>query len=266
MSFRFISEYYDDERRKERLVDYLLPENPSRETAIFFVHGGGYRAGTREGSFRGVIRALNEMGYICATVSYRKTESTIFDMIADVRAGYRFFLQFLEENGRPPRVAAFGTSAGAELAGLLTMAEPGESGESLEDGMPDVHEWVRPVGLALQATPVTFEPRESNSPEHRALREDIVGKSYEEAPGLYKGLSLMHYVRPGLCPVFMMEAEKEHIFSYEESMDFARRLREAGVRVESKLYIGAEHGFIYDVTRSVQKEAVADLAAFVESL
>ena len=163
MSFRYISEFYDDERKKCRVVDILGPENPTREKAIFFVHGGGYRAGTRDGSFRGVIRSLNESGYVCASVGYRMIESTIFDMIADVRDGYRFFLRFLEENGRPPKVAAFGMSAGAHLAGLLALAEPGECGEPTDEAMAAVHDWVPPVGLALQATPVTFEPRQDQA-------------------------------------------------------------------------------------------------------
>jgi len=265
MSFRYTSEFYDDERKKCRVVDFLAPENPTRQKAIFFVHGGGYRAGTRDGSFRGVIRSLNESGYVCASVGYRMIDSTIFDMIADVRDGYRFFLRFLKENGRPPKVAVFGTSAGAHLAGLLALAKPGECEESDTGIGDDVHPWVPPIGLALQATPVTFEPSEDDSPKRLQFREELVGKSYDEAPELYSKLSLVNYVRPDACPVFMMEAEEEHIFRTEMSMDFAQKLRDAGVRAETKMY-AAEHGFIYDVIRPVQQEAVADLAAFVESL
>ena len=266
MSFRFITEYYDDERKADRAVDFLAPKNPTRETAIFFVHGGGYRAGTREGSFRGVIRTLNEAGYFCASVGYRITESSIFDMIADVRDGYRFFLRFLAENGRPPRVAAFGTSAGAHLAGLLSLAKPGQCGEPSDDAMAEIHAWVPPVGVALQSTPVTFEPWEEIFPPIWAVMQEIVGKSYDEAPELYQKVSLVNYVGPDTCPVFMMEAEREHMFPLEMSMEFVRKIRDAGRRAEYKLYAKVEHGFIYDVTRRVQKEAVADMAAFIESL
>ena len=265
MSFRYITEYFDDDRKKGRAVDLMAPANPTRETAVFFVHGGGYRGGDRE-NFHTVKIAFNEMGYFCASTDYRLTGSDIFDQLADVRDGYRFFLRFLEENGRPPKVTVFGTSAGAHLAGLLALAKPGVCGEPKTGVADGVHAWVPPVGLALQATPVTFEPWEEIFPPVWEAMQDIVGKPYDEAPELYRKISLVNYVRPGICPVFMMEAECEHMFPRTMSADFAEKIRAAGGRADFKVYATAEHGFIYDVARRVQKEAVADLAAFVESL
>ena len=47
---------------------------------------------------------------------------------------------------------------------------------------------------------------------------------------------------------------------------FIEKLTSLGARAEVKVYERVEHGFFYDVTRRQQKEAFADILAFIESL
>jgi dienelactone hydrolase len=48
--------------------------------------------------------------------------------------------------------------------------------------------------------------------------------------------------------------------------EFKKRMNEAGARCECKTYEDAEHGFFYDLTREVQKEAFIDILKFVDGI
>ena len=265
MTYRFESVYFDNPIVDGRVLDVFMPDTVERGTALFFVHGGGWFGGARA-NFHSIMRAFNAAGFICGATDYR-LGGVIQDQITDVRHGYKLFIEHLRRVGRPLRVVVFGSSAGAHLAALLALAKPGECGESAT--FRDVTlspEWVAPVGAALQATPVLFEPWEDIFPHVWVTMQRIVGTPYGKAPELYRRIAPMTYVRADSCPVFFLEAEDEHMFPSRYCEQFVERMRAAGCRAEIKVYTHAEHGFVYDVTRRQQREAFADMLAFIDSL
>jgi acetyl esterase/lipase len=213
------------------------------------------------------MRAFNRHGFLCASTDYRLSGVTILDQITDVRHGYDLFHTRLKRLGLPPRVFVHGSSAGAHLGALLTLALPGECGEDTCFRATRLeNEWVRPVGAALQATPVRFEPWEDIFPHGWTAMQRIVGTPYEQAPEKYRRVSPIEYVSRESSPVFFLEAKNEHMFPLEYTREFVEKMRALGRRAECKVYRRAEHGFFYDVTRRAQKEAFADTLAFIESL
>lgn len=265
MSYSFKTTYFDEPIVPGRVLDIFEPDQITRDVAVFMTHGGGWSGGSRDG-YHKIMRAFNREGFICASTDYRLKPSgaNILDQIEDVRCGYKLFLERLRHLGRPSKVFTFGSSAGAHLTALLSLALPGECGEST-DFRPNV-EWVRPVGTALQSTPVTFEPWEDIFPHIWTAMRGIVGKPYEEAPERYRNVSPEKYISDKSCPVFFMEAENEHMFPYNLVMEAVEKLKKASVRVDVKTYSNAEHGFFYDLTRRQQKEAFQDILEFIENL
>src|SRR5688500_2529015 len=81
--------------------------------AVLCIHGGGFRAGTRQG-YDGLIRKLAAHGYVAATASYRLAPKYQFPAaIHDVKAAVRF----LRANAaryriNPERIGTTGGSAG----------------------------------------------------------------------------------------------------------------------------------------------------------
>ena len=262
MSFKFESVYFDNPIVPGRAMDIFLPEVLSQDDAIFFVHGGGWAAGARD-HFHKLMRAFNAEGFICASTDYRLRPSgaTILDQVADIRDGYKLFLERLAELGRPPRAFVIGSSAGAHLAALLAFAAPGACGEPT-DYRPDIA-WVPPSGAALQATPVSFEPWEDIFPHGWTSMREIVGAPYETAPELYRKVSPREHLSPHTCPTFFLEAENEHMFPSSMVIEVVEKLKALGVQAEYKVYTKAEHGFFYDLTRRQQQEAFADILAFI---
>ena len=185
MSKYSIKTYYNDYPLVVgRVFDVFEPETITKDTAIFMVHGGGWRAGSRQ-KFHQIMEAFCLRGYFVASTDYRLNAKDAFVQLSDVRASYDAFVSLLKQKNRPLKIAVYGESAGAHLASLLTCAEPGEAGE--ENSLQN--EWVKPCKAMLQATPVDFAPFESMMPSARNMMLSIAGVSYEAAPEVYERLS-----------------------------------------------------------------------------
>ena len=266
MSMTFTSMFLDDEPVEGRMLDIFRPESVGRDTALFFVHGGGWRGGAR-GAYHPLMLAFRQHGFISAATDYRLAGTRIQDQLTDVRQGYEAFRRWLIESRRPDRVFVIGSSAGAHLAALLALAAPGACGEPLEFGTTRMSdEWHAPVGAALACGPATFEPWADIFPGVWAAMQDIVGVPYDKEPEAYRRVSPIRHVGRSTCPLLFLQAENEHMFPTVLIEQFAAAMHAKGRRADIRIYTNAEHGFFYNVERRQQKEAFSDILAFTESL
>lgn len=266
MTYSFQSYFLDEPIMTERVIDIFEPVANEEKTAIFFIHGGGWKAGNRK-DYHKIMKSYADRGFRTASADYRLAGVNIFDQIADVRHAYDSFVSYLKEKGKPVNILVFGASAGAHLAALLALAAPGECGEPLEvGGRKYENEWVRPDGVALQSTPVTFIPWEEMYPHIWTSMQQIVGASYESSPELYKKVSPANYVDKDNPPVFFMEAENEQMFPRRMTLHMVDMLISKGVKSRCKVYRNVEHGFFYDLTRKRQEEAFIDIIDFIRTI
>ncbi|MFN2351550.1 MAG: alpha/beta hydrolase family protein [Kiritimatiellia bacterium] len=266
MAYTYKSVYLDDEMIRGRVFDFMRPASANQKVSVFWVHGGGWVAGHREGG-HAVIKALLQRGFVCATTDYRLTGVKALDQLADIREAYAAFCGLLAEHGLPERVCVYGESAGAHLAALLALAAPGACGESAPSDQPQGQmSCLAPVGAVLQSTPVCFTPWPDIFPRIWAGMQQIAGARYEDNPELFRRLSPIEYVDEKTCPVFFMEAENEHMFPHAQVEEFAGEMRCHGRRVELKKYLRVEHGFFYDLTRWQQRAALDDMVNFMLTL
>lgn len=260
MKNKFYSYYLDKPIVKGRVFDVFEPEESTRDIALFFVHGGGWRFGTRAG-FHQFMEIFADNGYYVASTDYRLDAKDAFIQLSDVREAYDAFVTILKERGiENPKIAILGESAGAHLAVLIAYAFPGECGEvcNLKN------EWIAPSLAVLQAPPIDFCPYEAIMNSTRAMLEDIAGAKYEDAPEIFERLSPKSYVRSTNPPTFFIEAEREHLFPSKDTLAVCRAHREMGIRSEWRVYEAMEHGFLFELRRRAQKDAFADVCAFLE--
>ena len=269
MKHEFQSCYLDSPLVGGRIFDLFLPETATKDTALFFVHGGGWSAGSRT-AYHQIMEKYNELGYVCASTDYRLPGParfadapglSAFDQLQDIRESYDRFVSRLKEMNRPLKIGVFGTSAGAHLASLLLCADPGECGErcSLEN------EWVKPAFGFLQSTPAAFEPWEDIFPHiWQAMQFYAAGCRYESDPKRFHALSLRTYLRPGNPPLFFLEAENEHMFPSSMNLEIVKEHNRMGIPSQWKIYRNAEHGFFYSLDRPVQREAFEDIMRFAD--
>ena len=244
---------------KGRVFDVFEPEEITKDVAVFIVHGGGWRAGTRT-HFHEIMEALNERGYITASTDYRLNAKDAFQQLTDVRDAYNRFVELLKEKNRPLKIAVYGESAGAHLASLLLCAAPGECGEESDKTV----QWVAPAMGILQATPVDFLPWEGMMPPFWATMQDIAGAPYNKEPERFERLSLKNYVRADNPPIFFVEAELEHLFLSKYTLEIVKQHRRLGIQSHWKVYSMVEHGFFSELKRKRQIEAFEDICLYLD--
>ncbi len=113
----------DDQQLK---LDLYLPEAEGKPPLVVWVHGGGWRGGSKN---KPPILAITDHGYALASISYRFTDNEIFPaQIHDCKAAIRWLRSKASEYGFDAnRIAIAGSSAGGHLALLI-----GTSGDIAE--------------------------------------------------------------------------------------------------------------------------------------
>ena len=230
-------------------LDLYVPETRSANPMplVVWVHGGGWRGGSREGLRRpGPI--LEHGGYILASVEYRLSGEAIFPAaIADCKAAVRWLRTHAADYGiDPDRLAVWGSSAGGHLAALLGTAW-------------DVREWdamhAENQGVSSKPTVVCnwFGPTDflrMNDFEGRidhdapgSQESEFIGGPIQEHPDRVRRANPISYVTPDDPPMLLMHGELDLSVPYNQSELLYAALHEAGV--ESRLYnvVGADHGF-----------------------
>jgi acetyl esterase/lipase len=244
-------------------VDIFEPEKLEHSISVFFIHGGGWHGGARQGEHK-LMYELARNGIASASTDYRlegqNSNVSAFDQLNDCRIGYDLFVSHLKELGRKPKIMVFGSSAGSHLAQLLCYTKPGECGEPTE---PLENDWQAPAGGIFQASPVYFEEWEGILPSIWSSMINAAGCKYKDSPATYKKLAPFTYLSGNLPPAFYMNSANEHMFPNEYVEKFCSEVNALGGHAEHKTYKHAEHGFFYDVARKVQKEAFNDFLNFL---
>ena len=261
MAFSFKSIYYDCPIQPNRALDIFVPKEITQKKSFFFIHGGGWRNGTRA-VYHKIMEQLCNRGFVCASADYNLRAKNAFIQIADLRVGYDIYLQELANLGiEQPEIVVLGSSAGAHLGLLFTLTTPGQLNEGQEELAKN---FIPPAMGIFQATPTYFTPWEDIFPGIATSMTDIAGVSYQDNPQVYEQLSPITYVNENSCPIFLMHASDEHMFPIWHAKNFQKKMQEYNRICQIKTYTPAEHGFFYDVTRRVQKEAFNDILDFIK--
>lgn len=126
--------YGPDERN---VLDFWKAESAEPAPLVVYIHGGGFRGGSKGSLNAGILRELLEAGISVAAVEYRLVGTAKLPAAHhDCRRALQFLRSKAEEwNIDKQRVGAFGGSAGAQLCMWLAfhdeMARP-DSGNPLE--------------------------------------------------------------------------------------------------------------------------------------
>jgi acetyl esterase/lipase len=259
MAYKTTTFFLDRPIQKERVYDIFMPENVQHDTAIFIIHGGGWTGGSRTNFYTPIMETLAEKGYIVATTDYRLNVSAM-EQLKDCRDAYTHFVEELKKLGRPLKIATYGSSAGAHLASLLSVAEPGACG----DEFSPKSNWITPECTILQSCPMSFEPWDEIFPQIWNAMQHAARVPYEGNQETYKKLSLDHHIHPEMPRTFFIEAEYEHMFWPNQKISLAKKIASLKGSATVKIYQNMEHGFLYNFDRPHQREAFADMLKFIE--
>jgi acetyl esterase/lipase len=231
---------------------YLPPAAGGPVPVVVFLHGGGWRLGSRHGAgpaFQGVspspFEQIARAGIAVASIDYRLTgEATWPAQLHDAKAAVRWLRTRAVELGLDPwRIAAWGESAGGHLAELLGLVtDPALEGDvgvrGASSQVAAVVAWYAPSDVAAVATDTGADPADPSTREAQLL-----GAPPVSVPELAAQASPITHVSGDAPPFLLLHGEADRLVPFVQSVRLHTALVEAGAdaRAEIALFEDADH-------------------------
>ncbi len=251
--------YVDSHGATQNLaLDLLVPSGASGPfPVVLWIHGGGWSTGSRS-PVPAPVADLCGHGYAVAAVDYRLSTVALWPaQIEDCKGAVRFLRAHAAQYGLDPdRFAAWGASAGGELAAMLgttgglESATVGNASVDLEgttggnagvsSRVQAVVDWYGPTDfLAMRFYPATGapDPDGASSPESRLLGGPIQGR-----PELAATANPIPFATPDDPPFLIMHGTADDQVPFNQSELLVDALRGQGVPVTFSPVAGAGHG------------------------
>jgi len=254
---------YHKANNRENTVDLYLPSGVDGPVPVLmYIHGGGWRGGSKESS---VLRLLPwlEKGWAVVNVQYRLAEVSLAPAaVEDCLCALRWVIQNADTyNIDADRVVVTGNSAGGHLA-LTTGMIPASAGLDRECPGPEelsvaaIINWygITNVGDLLDGENMkTYAVTWMGSMPNRL---EIAAR-----------VSPLSYVRAGLPPILSIHGDADPTVPYQHGVRLHEELAKAGVANELHTVPGGRHGgfdreetvAIFDtIDRFLTKHGLAD--------
>src|SRR5215831_2959076 len=224
-------------------MDIIRPKEPSNSPrpAVLLVHGGGFRAGTKE-SYIPLAIKLAERGYVAATANYRLSPRNQFPAaVQDAKAAVRFLrANAVKFNLDANHIGALGGSAGGHLVLMLGLTA---GVEEFEGSGPN-----RDQSSAVQCVvddygPTDFTQSYSKSVDAAEVLPKFLGGDLDHERLIHMRASPLNWITPNAAPTLAIHGTADTYVAYEQSLWIIERLVAAGVPAELETISGAGHGF-----------------------
>jgi acetyl esterase/lipase len=209
--------------------------------AVLCIHGGGFRAGSRQG-YDGLVIRLAQKGYVAATIDYRLAPKYQFPAaIYDTKEAVRW----LRANARkyhidPERIGVTGGSAGGHLAQFLGVTADVKDFEG-DGGNRD-----QPSRVACVVNyygPSDFTRSYGKSVDAAEVLPLFLGGDLKAARRRHVEASPLYWVTPHAAPTLCVHGTKDAYVAHEQAVWLVERLKAAEVEAELLTLEGAGHGF-----------------------
>ena len=246
------------------LLDLVRPDSPAEVPLVVFLHGGGWRAGSRAGMgpmFAGwdpsPFAELAGLGFAVASLDYRLSGEARFPApLDDVRAGLSWLSSQAADLGVDgDRRALWGESAGGHLAALAALTG---------SGIAAVVDWYGPSDLttiADDAVATGISVTDPGAPDSREAL--LLGGRAADRPEAARAASPVAQARRDAPPFLLRHGTADRFVPTRQSQRFAQALQDVGAPVRLDLVEGADHLWLGDP--GAARTAFDESAAFLSS-
>ena len=199
---------------RDLVLDVYAPKAKSAELipVVVWVHGGGWRGGSKDGIRRSV--PILSHGFGLVSVGYRLSGEAKFPAaIADVKAAIRWVRANASRYGfDPERLGAWGSSAGGHLVALLGTAHEVAEWDSMHEENAGVSS--RPTAVCNWFGPTDFLrmndfPGRINHDAPDSPESLFIGVPIQENPDKTQRANPIRYITPDDPPMLHMHGEKD---------------------------------------------------------
>lgn len=237
---------YETVMGRDLLLDLYRPANTTGPLPlIIWIHGGGWRGGSKNGINRCV--GMLERGYAIASVEYRLSGEAIFPAaVEDCKAAVSFLRLNAKTYGLDPnRFGAWGSSAGGHLVAML--------GVTNDDATFDTHPVTRKASPKVQAVCNWFGPTDflrmndfpgkinHDSPE--SPESLFIGAPIQENKELVRKANPITYISRSDPPMLLMHGDKDQSVPFNQSELLHAALQKAKVPTTLYKVRNGGHGF-----------------------
>jgi acetyl esterase/lipase len=233
--------YVPNAAPRQRLDLYLLPQATTPHPLVAYIHGGAWRAGSKDGC---PARPLLARGYDVASIEYRFSQDAPFPaQIEDCKAAIRWLRAHAGENGIDPKhIGVWGASAGGHLVALLGVTGHGsdfDTGQNLDQSS------------AVQCVVDFFGPTDflnyGKPPEYRLDTPDsavaqLLGGTVETHQAAARSASPVYYVTKDAAPFLILHGDHDPLVPLQQSQELQAALQKAGVECTLHVIPGGGHG------------------------
>lgn len=210
------------------LLDLFLPKQRRGPVpGMVFLHGGGWRGGSRQQFWRQAIH-MATLGIVGICSSYRFVPEFVFPaQLEDAQASVRWLRAQADALGvDAQRIGAAGGSAGGHLAALLGTCEAVVGGLSSRV-------------QAVIAFNGVFDLTSLHTAGGSSAVEGLLGPSRR----LAAEASPVVVADASAAPTLLLHGTADTTVPFGQAEAYQRRLRELGIRVELDAADGAAHGY-----------------------
>jgi acetyl esterase/lipase len=245
---KFIDIEYARAGTNRLLLDLFLPDDGGPFPLIIWIHGGAFRAGSKENNR--AIRMVSR-GYAVASINYRLSQVAVFPaLMHDAKAAVRWLRAHAESyHLDPQRFGVWGGSAGGYLAAMVGIVQDipeleGNLGyREISSCVQAVCDWYGPSDfLHMNDVPGTMDHDAPDSPESQ-----LIGAPIRQHPELVARTNPITYITKekasDLPPFLIMHGGNDRTVIPVQSQLLHDALVAVGADVTLVILGGLGHGF-----------------------
>jgi acetyl esterase/lipase len=208
--------------------------------AIVCIHGGGFRAGTRDG-YDKTCMMLAEHGYVAVTITYRLAPMHQFPAaVEDSKAAVRWLRANADKyHVDPNRIGTMGGSAGGHLALFLGVT----GGVKQFEGEGNLDQSSSVACVVSYYGPSDFTKSYGKSVDAAVVLPLWLGGNVEEKRHEHIVASPLYWVTPAAPPTLCIHGTADKYVAHEQAEWIVEKLKACMVEAELLTLDGAGHGF-----------------------
>jgi len=249
MAVKKSTHFYADNENSRQAVDVYQPvsRKSSSLPLLIFIHGGGWRSGSKESGARHLSEYVGSGKYVGASIGYRLTgEAQWPSQIHDCKAAIRYLKANAATFGFDVnKIAVFGTSAGGHLSCVVAVAGnapelEGKIGQHLKQtsSVNCAISYFGPTNfLRMNDHPGRMNHNAADSPESL-----LIGKAIQLDKSATQKSNPVSYVDKDDPPMLFIHGTDDPLVPYNQSVLLSSRLKPLGVSGEIITVQGGQHG------------------------
>ena len=223
-------------------LDIFRPkESHGRSPVIIFVHGGGWKNGSRSSGEKNAAWLAAE-GFSVVSISYRLTDIAEWPaQIDDCYEAVRWVRRNANKyNFDADHIAAWGTSAGGHLVALMG-TRPCPHDEDVSSRVQAVCDWFGPSEL-LTMPPNNVGDGRTEADVANSNGAKLLGATVRNVPQKANDASGVQHVTADDCPFLIMHGSEDPGVPLSQSQNLHDKLAAVGVETTLHVVEGAGHG------------------------